>query len=209
MPPIRNLTQMIKELHIGDHLIKLAIPADVEAVLAIGDDPYWAELWSSSLALSEYLAREFDCRGRHLLEIGCGMGLVGLIAAKQGADVLLTDYNQDALEFARFNLHQNGCSHAQVRYLDWHAPDLEDLFDNILASDVIYDTANWDALLVLWERLLKQGGEILLAEPGRPDAPLFLERAAHRGFIWTDRFQSIHHEGKWYQISIYRMCHQG
>ena len=44
--------------------------------------PYWAELWSSSLALARVMAVR-PLRGVPVLELGCGLGLVALAAARQ------------------------------------------------------------------------------------------------------------------------------
>ncbi len=59
--------------------------------------PYWAELWPSAIGLAHYLDRDVSLRGKHVLELGCGLGLLGVIAARDGARVLCTDYEPDAL----------------------------------------------------------------------------------------------------------------
>lgn len=45
--------------------------------------------------------------GVRVLEVGCGTGLVGLTAAKAGAEVTLTDANPFAVELARHNAKEN------------------------------------------------------------------------------------------------------
>lgn len=43
--------------------------------------------------------KDIDFRGKTVLEIGCGHGLVGIIALLQGADkVCFADFNKDVLE---------------------------------------------------------------------------------------------------------------
>jgi len=49
--------------------------------------PYWAELWTSAIVLAERVLNDQTMRGTKVLELGCGLGLVGLAAAKAGADV--------------------------------------------------------------------------------------------------------------------------
>lgn len=196
------------ELMIGPMSISLLIPADVDAVLDGEDDPYWAEVWNSSLALSQHLADDPDLDGMSLLELGCGVGLAGIVASKIGAHVLLTDYNRDALAFARHNLQINECQTARVQYLDWYTPNLTERFDAILAADVIYDATNWEFLLCLWQKRLKPGGHVLLSEPGRLNAPPFFERAAEQGFTWTQQHREIRHEGRTYGVDIYGMYYE-
>ena len=58
--------------------------------------PYWAELWPSGLALARHVAAR-ELRGLRVLELGCGLGLPALAAALRGADVLATDWAEDAI----------------------------------------------------------------------------------------------------------------
>ncbi len=65
--------------------------------------------------------------------------------------------------------------------VDWSEADalLERApFDLVLAADVIYERRNVDVLADLLPRL---GGEVLLADPGRPALDDFLERM---GTLW-------------------------
>jgi predicted nicotinamide N-methyase len=48
----------------------------------------------------------------------------------------------------------------------------------VLASDVLYERRNVDLLLELLPRLVDGRGEVLLADPGRPHAKIFLREAA-------------------------------
>ena len=52
--------------------------------------------------MAERLARTHG-RGQRLLEIGCGLGLVSLVAVAAGFDVLASDYFEPALEFTAVN----------------------------------------------------------------------------------------------------------
>src|SRR5262245_44485176 len=63
--------------------------------------PYWAELWPAAVAMAHYMTERLPLTGRRVLELGCGLGLVGIVAALQGARVLSTDYEAAALAFAR------------------------------------------------------------------------------------------------------------
>ena len=57
-----------------------------------------------------------------VLELGAGVGVVGLVAAAAGARVILTDYHPRVLETLRSNITANGLSeHASVETLEWGA----------------------------------------------------------------------------------------
>src|SRR5918998_6245873 len=61
--------------------------------------PYWSVIWRSGVAL----ARELDgmaLGGRRVVELGCGLGLPSIAAARGGATVLATDACAEALELA-------------------------------------------------------------------------------------------------------------
>jgi predicted nicotinamide N-methyase len=169
---------------IGGRELSLLRPRDAEALLdeeAFERDeflPYWAELWPSALALARAVGVR-ALRGARTLELGCGLGLPSLAAAAAGGRVLATDWAPDALAITERNAARNHLT-VETLCVSWTAPEaLLDRapWDLVLASDVLYEERNGEALLPLLPRL---GGEIWLADPGRPAAGPFLERAAER-----------------------------
>jgi len=135
--------------------------------------PYWAELWPSGVALAEHVAAR-DLRGLRVLELGAGLGLPSLAAALRGADVLATDWADDAVALLAANAARNGISlSAEVVRWDEHER-FGTGWDLVLAADVLYEQRNADQLLDLIPRL--RAREILFAEPGRPFAKDFLAR---------------------------------
>jgi predicted nicotinamide N-methyase len=148
--------------------------------------PYWADLWPSAVALARSLTR-FDSKtlaSRRVVELGCGVGLPSLAALARGARVTATDHYEAALDFACYNARANLGREPEPRFLDWHAPRIEEfgLFDLVLAADVLYERRNVPALAALIPTLLAPGGKVLIADPRRKDAPVFLERMRERGF---------------------------
>ncbi len=140
--------------------------------------PYWAELWPSGVALAAAVA-ERDLRGARVLELGCGLGVPSVAAARGGAEVLATDWAPEALEVTRRNAELNGVAVATLP-VDWSHPEqllTRAPFDLVLCADVLYEPRNVDALLDLLPRLT---GEVLLGEPGRPPAARFFELAEER-----------------------------
>jgi len=136
--------------------------------------PYWSVLWRSGVAL----ARELDgvaVRGLRVVELGCGLAVPSIAAARGGATVLATDACAEALPLAARNARLNEV-HMKTATVDWTRP-AELLrrapFDLVLAADVLYERVHVDALLSLLPRL---GPEVWLADPGRPASVEFLER---------------------------------
>jgi predicted nicotinamide N-methyase len=115
-----------------------------------------------------------------VLELGCGLGLPALAAALRGADVLATDWAEDAIELLRRNAERNGLSVRATR-VRWSEPEpllRAAPWDLVLGADLLYESRNAEQLAALLPQL---GGETLLAEPGRPYAKEFLER------FWAER----------------------
>jgi predicted nicotinamide N-methyase len=171
---------------IAGHDLVLLRPRDADALLdeeAFEHEeflPYWAELWPSSLALARMVAAR-ALHGARTLELGCGLGLPSLAAALAGGRVLATDWSPDAVAMTARNAERNGLF-VDTLVCSWTAPEplLErGPWDLVLASDVLYEARNGEALAPLLPRLLAPHGAVWLADPGRPAAERFLAGFAH------------------------------
>ncbi len=129
--------------------------------------PYWGQLWPAAAMLAEAILADESGRDRRALEVGCGLGLSAVAARLAGWEVLATDYDEDALQFASENARLNGVGDLEVRALDWRHPDVFDRFDRIFASDVLYERRNHQPIAELIQRLLAEDGVALLADPNR------------------------------------------
>ena len=127
------------------------------------DFPLWAKIWKASWVLSGYLAELPPDVNQRFLEIGAGVGLVSIVAATFGHQITMTEYNSDALNFARANACLNNCPNLPIKKLDWNHPRLKDQFDLIVAAEVTYDEAFFLPLIRLFKSNLKPEGEIILA----------------------------------------------
>ncbi len=148
--------------------------------------PYWARLWPSGELLARELARRPPGPGVRVLELGCGLGLPSIVAARGGADVLATDASTDAVAFAAHCLALNELE-ATVACADWTA-DGDELaerapFDLVLAADVLYTPVNADEAVRLLPRLLAPNGEVLLADPDRAGGRRFLAGARKSFYV--------------------------
>ncbi len=146
--------------------------------------PYWAELWPSAIALARHVSG-LDLRDRRVLEVGCGLGLPSVAAALAGAEVVATDWSEDALSYATRNAARNGVriATALVRWDDPDSLEAHGSFELVLAADVLYEPRNAAPLLGLLGRTVATGGSALVADPGRRHAGAFLEEARRDGWI--------------------------
>ncbi len=138
--------------------------------------PYWADLWPSAIALSEYLTEHSTLvKNQEVIELGCGLGLPGMVASTLGGKVLMTDYLEEAISFARLNWEQNVSSVFNSELVDWRNVDGKKKYDVVLASDVAYENRSFQPLLLSFKALIKKNGKILLSEPNRKFASPFIE----------------------------------
>jgi predicted nicotinamide N-methyase len=180
------VTQTI-ELPSGE--LKVLQPADAAE---IPDDhqvewapiaPYWSVLWRSGVALARELDLE-DLTGLRVVELGCGLAIPSIAAARGGAEVIATDGDIDALAVVRRNAEANSVE-LETAAVDWADPnELVDRgpFDIALASDVLYERPGVAMLLNLLPRLAPVAW---VADPGRPAAEAFFEQATKRWPIET------------------------
>ena len=150
--------------------------------------PYWAELWPSGLALARRIAGR-ALHGARTLELGCGLALPSMAAALAGGRVLATDWSPGAIALLQENAERNGLA-LEARRIAWAEPDAivaAAPWDVILGADLLYEHRNAEALLPLLSRLASPATDIWIADPGRPPARRFLERARARFEIHSAR----------------------
>ncbi len=153
--------------------------------------PYWAVPWPSGHVLARAVARaERSLDGTRVLELGCGLALPSVAAARAGAQVLATDASPDAVVFAAHDLALNDAV-GDTAVLDWRDVDAlaaRGPFALVLAADVLYTRAGVEALLALLPAVLAPGGEAWVADPGRSGAAEFLPVARRvLRLLGTDR----------------------
>lgn len=152
-----------------DHLMGEVVGGDFQW------EPFWAQAWPSARRLAEWMnadVRRSTWAGRRVLDLGCGVGLCGCVAAALGADVTLADYAEPAVWFAAANVWP-WREHAQAVVFDWHQDRFTHKFDVILGADIVYEQRNWSALANFFAEYLTDDGQLVLTEPGRETGETF------------------------------------
>jgi predicted nicotinamide N-methyase len=174
-------------LTVGGHLYELLRPKCVDELISEEDFaideriPYWADCWPSSRVLAERISSQ-DGRQRRALELGCGIGLVSLAAARAGFRVLATDYYADALEFTAANADRHGLNRLDTRLVDWRKlPDDLGKFELVAASDVLYEQPQAAWIAAALAATLAPDGVGFLSDPGRRTAEAFMVECDRRG----------------------------
>lgn len=143
-----------------------------------------------SSARSTILDAPSSLASSNVLDLGCGMGLTGTVAAALGARVLFADLETPPLLFAQLN-SLPWADRVRTRQLDWRTDRLGERFDLIIGSDVLYERKQWEHLEPFWRAHLAPGGSVLLGEPGRPTGKAFPEWITSRGWRLRHQTQSV------------------
>jgi len=125
-------------------------------------------------------AMELTGAGR-ILDLGCGCGVVGIVAALLApqAHVVLSDINERAVELTRQNLETNGVRNAEARLGDGFLPVSGETFDVILTNPPIR-TGNALVFTLIAQAAdhLVAGGRFFLVARTRQGARTFAKEMA-------------------------------
>jgi predicted nicotinamide N-methyase len=144
---------------------------------------YGMALWPAAVALAHDIsARAAEFRGHTVLELGAGTGLPGIVAAMNGARVVQTDKDAEALELCRQNGLRNGKLDIEYRIGDWSSWTDDARYDWVIAADVLYRTTMQDKLLAIMDRNVAAGGRALISDPMRHVSLPFLFDMDERGW---------------------------
>jgi predicted nicotinamide N-methyase len=169
-----------RDLTIHGRRFSFVVPESIDSFIDFEDImrgfPLWVKIWEPSWILADFVAGAPPSQFNKILEIGSGIGVVGIVAASFGHDVTITEYDKNALQFASANAEINRCPGLKICRLDWHRPDLEDRFDTIIGSEVMFDERDCDSLINLFSSYLKPNGRIVLASGVRQNAMAIIRR---------------------------------
>jgi len=133
--------------------------------------PFWAFAWAGGQALARYVLDHPErVRGKRVLDLAAGSGLVGVAAMKAGAAyVQCADIDPFCEAAVRLNAEANNVA------LDFTDQDLlEDAppaFDVICAGDVFYERPMAERVIAWLDQARNQGSTVLIGDPRRSYFP--------------------------------------
>jgi predicted nicotinamide N-methyase len=157
------------------HLAHEAVPLWQKTEEELGQmglpPPFWAFAWAGGQALARYVLDNPDVvRGKTVIDLASGSGLVGIAAIRAGArSVLAADIDHFALEAIRLNAESNAVEMAAVAddLLQAAAPAA----GAILVGDLFYERDLAQRLLAWLLAAHQQGADVLIGDPGRSYLP--------------------------------------
>jgi predicted nicotinamide N-methyase len=157
------------------HLAYEAVPIWHKTEEELGEaglpPPFWAFAWAGGQGLARYVLDNPDTvRGRTVLDLASGSGLVAIAAAKAGAaSVVACDIDLFALAAIELNSAANAVR-LMITGLDLlGAPPLP--FETVLVGDLFYDRDLAGKLLAWLDVAQQQGAVVLIGDPGRSYLP--------------------------------------
>jgi predicted nicotinamide N-methyase len=155
------------------------------------DPPYWAHLWSGA----RVLAAAVPAGAGRGIELGCGLGLPGVTAARRGTRMLCTDRVAAPLSYVRASAAANGVRGLEVAVMDAMRPACGGAFDLVLAAELLYERPLFGTLAGSLRLLLAPGGRGLLTDGRRIDTTAFYRELEQAGLAWHGRDVPIEEEG--------------
>jgi predicted nicotinamide N-methyase len=168
-------------LHLATQMTPIWLATEETLARGAVPPPYWAFAWAGGQALARYLLDHPDTvRGREVLDIGSGSGIVAIAAAKAGASrVVAAEIDHFAAAAIALNTALNGVT---------VSIETRDLLDRAaagwgvaLAGDICYEEPMSSRAMTLLRRIAARGRLALLGDPGRSYLPRsgLIERARY------------------------------
>ena len=135
------------------------------------EPPFWAFPWAGGQAVARLiLERPELVRGKQVLDIACGSGMIGIVAAAAGASaVWVNDIDPICEAAAALNAEANGVSLSWMGGNLLEAPPAD--VEVILAGDIFYEMTMAARFLDWLRQAAARGITVYAGDPGRAYAP--------------------------------------
>lgn len=174
---IRENTRVLAPSHVPELALHLADDAvslwelTEEQLGELGlPPPFWAFAWAGGQALARYVLDHPEAvRGKSVMDVASGSGLVAIAAMKAGAaSALAIDIDAFASHAAILNAELNGVA---VEVSDADPVGRPTEADVILVGDLFYDRDLAPRVLAWLIAMQAEGKTVLIGDPGRTYLP--------------------------------------
>jgi len=137
--------------------------------------PYWAQVWPSAKALASFILDHPELiKNKKVLELGAGLGLPSLVAARWAASVVCSDHDLTAIGFAALSAQYHQLKNVFTSIIDWEQLPLNLETDVLLLSDINYKPEAFEWQQEFIHSFLQKNITVLLSTPQRLLARSFL-----------------------------------
>ncbi|QKF82945.1 class I SAM-dependent methyltransferase [Halarcobacter ebronensis] len=139
-------------------------------------------VWPASEVLAKYI-KDYDVRGKRVLEIGCGIALSSHLLNSKNVDITATDYHPEVESFLNYNSALNNLKNIPFERTSWSdEDDTLGKFDLIIGSDILYERWHIEELSSFVSKHAKKKCEIIISDPGRGNHAKFSKIMVTLGF---------------------------
>ena len=157
--------------------------AAADAGISSASWPLFGLVWPSARILADAMQTQ-DIAGKRVLEIGCGLALASLVIHRRHGDITASDRHPLAEQFLDENLRLNHLPHLQYRTGHWgEANPALGRFDLIIASDVLYERDQPEALSRFIDQHAHATADVIIVDPDRGNRNDFCQRMALLGYV--------------------------
>jgi predicted nicotinamide N-methyase len=135
--------------------------------------PYWAWAWPGGQALARHVLDDpAIVRGRAVVDIGCGGGIVAIAAAMAGATrVDAIDIEPFAIVACRLNGEANGIDERVLQAIEADPIETDGGWEVVLVGDLWYEPELAGRMEPWLRRLAARGALVLTGDLGRAHLP--------------------------------------
>ena len=174
-----NFPLQLQKIEFHNGVVELFVPEATAVKEAYQKEkiafPFWSQVWPAAKALTQFLlTNSFYTENKSVLEIGAGLGLPSLVAARNATAVLCTDSSTEAVQVVAQSAVHCGLTNFTTAVLDWHYLPKNLVADVLLLSDVNYEPDAFPVLMEMLDHFLQKGTIILLSTPQRLMAKAFI-----------------------------------
>lgn len=164
-------TPQLMQLWLADEITPIWTATEADLGRGGIEPPFWAFAWAGGQAVARLVLDQPDiARGKRVLDIACGGGMIAIAAARSGAARVLANDIDPVCEAAlSLNAAANGvvASWLGGDLLDAPPPDV----DVIFAGDIFYQKQMADRFLAWLGEAAGRGIAVFAGDPGRAYAP--------------------------------------
>jgi predicted nicotinamide N-methyase len=169
--PVPHVSEI--SLYVADEAVPLWQKTEEELGRMGLPPPFWAFAWAGGQALARYiLDRPELVRGKRVLDLASGSGLVAIAAMKAGAaEAVANDIDAFAMQAIALNAAENGMSLKMERVDRLDPACALEPFGVVLAGDIFYERDTAARALAFLHRMRAQQAFVLVGDPGRSYLP--------------------------------------
>jgi ubiquinone/menaquinone biosynthesis C-methylase UbiE len=165
-----TLDTLVSDVHDYWNSHTLGYQYVTDAELEVGSPEFFAHIqpWMNPYKFPWIMTRiEYEAKilkGKHLLEVGCGMGYDSLEFLKRGVRVTATDLTPNAVKLTRRHFQIEGVKAVDVRTANVLDLPFEDSsFDAVWANGVLHATGDTARAIREVHRVLRPGGRAIIS----------------------------------------------